>query len=238
MCCSLEALDLRRRRQPVRARSESWSPPSLVVGSGEGAGERLHAGCKLATLGCRRERDAVRDPWPARGLRRGSACRDRRSQAARPPCLAPASRERGRLARPVDRRALGRDAPADCGEDASGSGLTPAPVAQRGRGSRAAHMLGPLQTRGHGYLLKVEPGQVDADRFQSMLEEARRARAEGKPDEAAEELRRGARPLAGPRPGRLRLRAVRTDGDRAPGRAATDGARGAPRGRPRARPPC
>jgi DNA-binding SARP family transcriptional activator/ABC-type branched-subunit amino acid transport system substrate-binding protein/streptogramin lyase len=53
----------------------------------------------------------------------------------------------------------------------------------------AAHMRGPLQTRGHGYVLTVEPGQVDADRFQGMLEEARRARAEGNPEEAAEELR-------------------------------------------------
>jgi DNA-binding SARP family transcriptional activator/ABC-type branched-subunit amino acid transport system substrate-binding protein/streptogramin lyase len=62
----------------------------------------------------------------------------------------------------------------------------------------AAHMLGPLQTRGHGYLLKVEPGQVDADRFQGMLEEARRTRAEGKPDEAAEELRRALALWRGP----------------------------------------
>ena len=45
----------------------------------------------------------------------------------------------------------------------------------------AAHMRGPLQTRGHGYVLTVEPGQVDVDRFQGMLEEARRARAEGNP---------------------------------------------------------
>ena len=62
----------------------------------------------------------------------------------------------------------------------------------------AAHMLGPLETRGHGYLLKVEPGQVDADRFQGMLEEARRARAEGKPEEAAEELRRALALWRGP----------------------------------------
>ena len=62
----------------------------------------------------------------------------------------------------------------------------------------AAHMLGPLQTRGHGYLLKVEAGQVDADRFQGMLEEARRTRAEGKPDEAAEELRRALALWRGP----------------------------------------
>ena len=62
----------------------------------------------------------------------------------------------------------------------------------------AAHMLGPLETRGHGYLLKVEPGQVDADRFQVMLEEARRTRAEGKPEEAAEELRRALALWRGP----------------------------------------
>ena len=62
----------------------------------------------------------------------------------------------------------------------------------------AAHMLGPLETRGHGYLLKVEPGQVDADRFQGMLEEARRTRAEGKPEAAAEELRRALALWRGP----------------------------------------
>jgi DNA-binding SARP family transcriptional activator/ABC-type branched-subunit amino acid transport system substrate-binding protein len=62
----------------------------------------------------------------------------------------------------------------------------------------AAHMLGPLETRGHGYLLKVEPGQVDADRFQGMLEEARRTRAEGKLEEAAEELRRALALWRGP----------------------------------------
>ena len=62
----------------------------------------------------------------------------------------------------------------------------------------AAHMRGPLQTRGHGYVLTVEPGQVDADRFQGMLEEARRARAEGRPEEAAEELRRALALWRGP----------------------------------------
>jgi branched-chain amino acid transport system substrate-binding protein len=61
-----------------------------------------------------------------------------------------------------------------------------------------AHVRGPLQTRGHGYVLTVEPGQVDADRFQVMLEEARRARAEGKPEEAAEELRRALALWRGP----------------------------------------
>jgi len=62
----------------------------------------------------------------------------------------------------------------------------------------AAHMLGPLETRGHGYLLKIEPGQVDADRFQGMLEEARRTRADGKPEEAAEELRQALALWRGP----------------------------------------
>jgi DNA-binding SARP family transcriptional activator/ABC-type branched-subunit amino acid transport system substrate-binding protein/streptogramin lyase len=70
--------------------------------------------------------------------------------------------------------------------------------ALNGEEDPAAHMLGPLETRGHGYLLKVEPGQVDADRFQGMLEEARRTRAEGKPEKAAEELRRALALWRGP----------------------------------------
>ena len=80
-------------------------------------------------------------------------------EAARPPCLAPAARERGRLARPVDRRALGRDAPADCGEDASGSRLAAAPVAQRRRGP-AAHSAGRSRPAGTATSCTVEPGRA------------------------------------------------------------------------------
>ncbi len=50
----------------------------------------------------------------------------------------------------------------------------------------AAHLRGPLETRGPGYVLTVEPGQLDADRFQRLLEDARRALARGEPGAAAE----------------------------------------------------
>jgi DNA-binding SARP family transcriptional activator/ABC-type branched-subunit amino acid transport system substrate-binding protein len=67
-----------------------------------------------------------------------------------------------------------------------------------GEDDAPVHENGVLETRGHGYLLRVEPGQLDADRFQEMLEEARCARAEGKPEEAAEELRRALALWRGP----------------------------------------
>ena len=91
----------------------------------------------------------------------------------------------------------GETPPPTAGEDASGSGLAAAPGAQRGRGSPRRTCWGARDPRA-GYLLKVEPGQVDADRFQGMLEEARRTRAEGKPEEAAEELRRALALWRGP----------------------------------------
>jgi DNA-binding SARP family transcriptional activator/ABC-type branched-subunit amino acid transport system substrate-binding protein len=47
-----------------------------------------------------------------------------------------------------------------------------------------AHLRGPLETRGPGYVLTIEPGQLDADRFQSLLEDARRALARGEPSAA------------------------------------------------------
>jgi len=37
---------------------------------------------------------------------------------------------------------------------------------------------GLLETRGPGYLLRVEPGRLDADSFRSMLEDPRRALAQ------------------------------------------------------------
>ncbi len=46
-----------------------------------------------------------------------------------------------------------------------------------------------LLTRGHGYLLRVEPGQLDLDRFRGLLEKGRAALAAEDPDTAAETLR-------------------------------------------------
>ena len=48
---------------------------------------------------------------------------------------------------------------------------------------------GILLTRGHGYLLRVEPGQLDRDRFRGLLEDGRAALAADDPDKAAETLR-------------------------------------------------
>jgi DNA-binding SARP family transcriptional activator/ABC-type branched-subunit amino acid transport system substrate-binding protein len=48
---------------------------------------------------------------------------------------------------------------------------------------------GALETHGHGYRLRVEPGQLDAELFRSGLEEGRRALARGEAEAAAERLR-------------------------------------------------
>ena len=45
-----------------------------------------------------------------------------------------------------------------------------------------------LVTRSGGYLLEVEPEQIDARRFERLLEEGRRANAAGRPEEAVEIL--------------------------------------------------
>jgi DNA-binding SARP family transcriptional activator len=44
---------------------------------------------------------------------------------------------------------------------------------------------GVLVTRGHGYLLVVEPGELDLDRFRGLVEEGRQALAAGDPEHAA-----------------------------------------------------
>jgi DNA-binding SARP family transcriptional activator/DNA-binding beta-propeller fold protein YncE len=49
---------------------------------------------------------------------------------------------------------------------------------------------GRLETRGQGYLLRVDPGQLDAEVFRSMLEDARSALADGDPQTAAKDLRK------------------------------------------------
>ena len=44
---------------------------------------------------------------------------------------------------------------------------------------------GSLTTHGHGYSLALAPGELDAERFATLLEEGRRALAAGEPDRAA-----------------------------------------------------
>ena len=50
---------------------------------------------------------------------------------------------------------------------------------------------GALVTRGHGYLLRVAPGELDLDRFTGLLEQGRQALAAGDPGTAAQILREG-----------------------------------------------
>ena len=47
-----------------------------------------------------------------------------------------------------------------------------------------------LVTRAPGYVLRVEPGELDADRFEQLVDEGRRALAAGSPRLAAQEERR------------------------------------------------
>jgi DNA-binding SARP family transcriptional activator/ABC-type branched-subunit amino acid transport system substrate-binding protein/DNA-binding beta-propeller fold protein YncE len=62
--------------------------------------------------------------------------------------------------------------------------------ALNGEGDASTHGTGVLRTSGRGYLLRVERDQLDSDRVRDLLEQARRARGEGKHEEAAEDLRR------------------------------------------------
>jgi DNA-binding SARP family transcriptional activator len=57
---------------------------------------------------------------------------------------------------------------------------------------------GVLLTRGHGYLLQVGPGELDLDRFQTMVEDGRRALARDDPQLAADTLRTGLALWRGP----------------------------------------
>jgi WD40 repeat protein/DNA-binding SARP family transcriptional activator len=63
-----------------------------------------------------------------------------------------------------------------------------ASVAPGGNGS-AGSANGALLTRGHGYLLRVAPGDLDLDRFGELVDQGRAALAGGEPGEAARSLR-------------------------------------------------
>ena len=60
-----------------------------------------------------------------------------------------------------------------------------------GREGASGPGAGRLETHGQGYLLRVEPGELDADRFRTLLEEAKRDLARGEPGTASETLREG-----------------------------------------------
>jgi YVTN family beta-propeller protein len=58
-----------------------------------------------------------------------------------------------------------------------------------GDSALAARDDGALLTKGHGYLLQVEPGELDLERFSEMAERGRDALAAGQPEQAASVLR-------------------------------------------------
>jgi DNA-binding SARP family transcriptional activator len=59
--------------------------------------------------------------------------------------------------------------------------------------SQLRKLLGPevLATRAPGYVLRVDPGRLDAIRFEELVEESRRARAAGDPELASAKLQEG-----------------------------------------------
>jgi YVTN family beta-propeller protein len=66
------------------------------------------------------------------------------------------------------------------------------------RGDLARVTQGALLTRGHGYLLRVEPGELDLDRFRDLIHQGRQELAAGDPKTAAETLRAGLSLWRGP----------------------------------------
>jgi YVTN family beta-propeller protein len=62
----------------------------------------------------------------------------------------------------------------------------------------AGSSKGVLVTRGHGYLLRVAPSELDLDRFRGLVEQGRRALAAGDPREAGRVLRAGLAMWRGP----------------------------------------
>ena len=57
---------------------------------------------------------------------------------------------------------------------------------------------GPLLTRPNGYMVRVEPNELDLERFERLAREGSTALAEGDPERAAERLREGLRLWRGP----------------------------------------
>jgi DNA-binding SARP family transcriptional activator/streptogramin lyase len=64
-------------------------------------------------------------------------------------------------------------------------------VSQLRKSLRNGEPDGPLVTRGHGYVLKVAPGELDLERFERSLADGRRALDDDAPEHAAETLRNG-----------------------------------------------
>jgi YVTN family beta-propeller protein len=59
------------------------------------------------------------------------------------------------------------------------------------RAGRSDARDGALRTQAPGYVLRIEPGELDADRFELLVDEGRRALVEGAPELATEKLLQG-----------------------------------------------
>ena len=71
-------------------------------------------------------------------------------------------------------------------------------VSQLRKGLRNGNAEGPLLTRGSGYVLRIEPDELDLQRFERALAEGRQALDADAPDTAAEKLREGLALWRGP----------------------------------------
>ena len=71
-------------------------------------------------------------------------------------------------------------------------------VSQLRKALRNGDPEGPLLTRGRGYVLKLEPGELDMERFERALAEGRRALDAASPERAADMLRDGLALWRGP----------------------------------------
>jgi DNA-binding SARP family transcriptional activator/DNA-binding beta-propeller fold protein YncE len=71
-------------------------------------------------------------------------------------------------------------------------------VSQLRKGLRNGNADGPLLTRGSGYVIQIEPGELDLHRFERALAEGRQALDADAPDAAAEKLREGLALWRGP----------------------------------------
>ena len=91
----------------------------------------------------------------------------------------------------------------------------------------------PIVTRSSGYAIEVGPGQLDLERFETLVAGAQDAAPRGGGRAAA----RGARAVPRPAAGRRAAARAGVDRGRPAGRAAAGGARAADRGGPHARPP-
>ena len=145
--------------------------------------------------------DAVPDPGRAGGRRRRPDGGRRRGEAARAARDPAAPRERGRLGRPPDARALGRRAAGDGDERAPGYV------------SELRKVLGNdvVQRRGSGYAIEVDPPPSTYPRFLDVRPGEIRTRPRRPPSGSARRWRSGvvSRSSSGARLEGLRLAALR-----------------------------